>query len=134
MLQHCEHKVAGRRYCTSVIPWCMLRGELGHDRRDGKHSRVARTQHYRSLSHPETLRFVTSAAPAPCMPFALPCHSGRFDQPGSFVGGGYAGAVAPAGRRMPGVMLAEDAAFQPWQETPWSGRATQGLDAQGQDW
>ena len=68
----------------------------------------------------------------PCMP---PCHSSRFDQPGSFVGGGYAGAVAPAGRlRMPGVMLAEDAAFQPWQETPWSGRATQGLDAQGQDW
>ena len=58
----------------------------------------------------------------------------RFDQPGSFVGNGYAGAVAEKGRPMPGMMLAEDAAFQPWAETPWSGRATQGLDAQGQDW
>jgi hypothetical protein len=57
-----------------------------------------------------------------------------FDQPGAFVGNGYAGAVTEDGRRMPGMMLAEDAAFQPWAETPWSGRATQGLDAQGQDW
>jgi len=56
-----------------------------------------------------------------------------FDQPGSFVGGGYAGAVQ--GRRtMPGSMLAREAAFEPWQETPWSSRASQGMDAQGQDW
>ena len=33
-----------------------------------------------------------------------------------------------------GAMLAEDAAFAPWQESSWSPRATQGLDAQGQDW
>ena len=101
---------------------------LGRDRRDG-------TGADRAL--PYTLKLCAWFIPLPPAPFmhaALPCHSCRFDQPGSFVGGGYAGAVAPAGRRMPGVMLAEDAAFQPWQETPWSGRATQGLDAQGQDW
>jgi len=84
------------------------------------------------------------------------CNLLRFDQPGSFAGGGYAGAIA--GRHVPGMMLTQDAAFEPWQvvcvfirtdsaatecdlmttglwqETPWSGRATQGLDAQGQDW
>jgi anti-sigma factor RsiW len=32
------------------------------------------------------------------------------------------------------TLLDNTAPFQPWQETPWSGRATQGLDAQGQDW
>ena len=32
------------------------------------------------------------------------------------------------------TVLAEDAAFAPWQESSWSQRATQGLDAQGQDW
>ena len=31
-------------------------------------------------------------------------------------------------------MLAEDAAFVPWQESSWSQRATQGLEVQGQDW
>jgi len=55
-----------------------------------------------------------------------------FDQPGAFVGGGYMGAVGQ--RRVAGAMLAEDAAFAPWQESSWSSRATQGLDAQGQDW
>ena len=77
------------------------------------------------------------SAHALSFPCPLPARTpptGRFDQPGAFVGGGYAGAVAEKGRPMPGMMLAEDAAFQPWAETPWSGRATQGLDAQGQDW